>query len=67
VFAVMSGAGVTDAGDPSMQWSFGDVFSLPIWTRATIKADAGSTLLRVSDTPVMEKLKLFRQAPQAAQ
>lgn len=63
IFAVMSGTGELMTDDLSVNWSFGDIFSLPIWTRATIKATAGATLLRVSDTPVMEKLKLFKRAP----
>jgi gentisate 1,2-dioxygenase len=62
VFAVISGTGEMRTNDLSIQCSFGDVFSLPMWTRATIVGDAGATLLRVSDTPVMEKLKLFKRA-----
>lgn len=65
IFAVMSGTGATDTNKLSMSWEFGDVFSLPIWTRASVQAQAGATLLRVSDRPMMERLKLFR-APRLA-
>jgi gentisate 1,2-dioxygenase len=61
IFAVMSGEGEMESDGQTIQWSFGDIVSLPMWSRATIKAKAGATLLRVSDKPVMEKLKLFRR------
>jgi gentisate 1,2-dioxygenase len=66
IFAVMSGVGTFNADDASVSWAFGDVFSFPIWTRASVRAQADATLLRVSDKPVMEKLKLYRAPPPAA-
>lgn len=60
IFAVISGEGQFQSEDATFDWSFGDIISLPMWCQATITAGAGATLLRVSDKPVMEMLKLFR-------
>lgn len=61
LFGVISGSGDVKVGDFESHWSFGDLFSVPMWNRAAIKAEPGSTILRVSDAPVMAKLKLFRR------
>lgn len=65
IFAVMSGAGEFGSSEASRDWSFGDVFSIPMWAKCTISGKKGAKLLRVSDQPVMEMLGLFRKGPHA--
>jgi gentisate 1,2-dioxygenase len=41
----------------------GDVITVPCWHAHTIEADGDTTLLRVTDEPIMAKLGLVRRAP----
>jgi gentisate 1,2-dioxygenase len=62
VCLVASGAGRSQIGDHSFEWSQHDVFSIPHWTWASHEAlDGDADLFVVSDKSAYERLDLLRE------
>jgi len=61
IFAVIEGQGRSIVEDKEFDWRRGDVFVVPFWHRHTCLAVERSTVLRVTDEPVMQKLNWLRQ------
>ena len=63
IYAVISGsARFTAEGGLAETLGTGDVIALPCWHAHVIEAPADTTLLRVSDEPLLSKLGLARTA-----
>ncbi len=60
IYAVINGEGTSDIGGTIIRWRRGDVFVAPSWFSQSHRSEAGAVLLRVSDEPMLEKLKLVR-------
>lgn len=61
IFAVIEGQGVTEVGGTSLKWSRGDILAIPAWRPYRHVAQARSELLRVTDSPIFEKLGWLRE------
>lgn len=61
IFAVIEGQGRSIVDDKEFDWRRGDVFVVPSWHRHTCRAVETSTVLRVTDEPVMRMLNWLRQ------
>jgi gentisate 1,2-dioxygenase len=63
VYWVVDGSGVTHVGDHRFEWSKGDFFAIPPWTDHCHENpySAEASLFRVDDSPVYEKLGLYRE------
>jgi len=61
IFAVMKGSGRSIVGGKELPWKFGDVIAVPAWRAYSHHADEDSVLLRVTDSPVYEKLNWLRE------
>jgi gentisate 1,2-dioxygenase len=59
VYHVVSGSGVTLAGDTELRWSAGDFFVVPAWTWQEHRAE-GAVLFSMSDEPILEKFGVLR-------
>lgn len=68
VFQVFDGAGRVDVGDRTWSVTRGDIFVVPSWTTFSITSEASGSdsdsghldLFRFADTPIFEKLDLYR-------
>lgn len=68
VFQVFDGAGKVNVGDRTWSVSRGDIFVVPSWTTFSIASEASASdsdsghldLFRFADTPIFEKLDLYR-------
>ena len=60
IYAVISGKGHSRIGDTTLHWRRGDVFVAPAWFMQSHQSDTGAVVLRVSDEPLLDKLKLVR-------
>src|SRR5690242_14401935 len=68
IYAVAQGAGVSLIDGESFCWSRGDVIAVPAWRPHSHYASEDSTLLRVTDEPVLQRLGLLRaDLPQYAE
>jgi gentisate 1,2-dioxygenase len=56
IFAVIKGEGNTIIDDEEFSWAFGDTIAIPAWRAYQHRASTDAILLRVTDSPVMEKL-----------
>ncbi len=56
IFAVIRGEGNTTIDDEEFSWAFGDTIAVPAWRAYQHQASSDAVLLRVTDSPVMEKL-----------
>jgi 1-hydroxy-2-naphthoate dioxygenase len=64
VFHVVRGEGTTVIGDESLSWRQGDCFVVPNWSWRRFEnrsATADAVLFSVHDTPLLERLGLFRE------
>ena len=62
IYAVAQGSGVSRIDGQEFPWSRGDVLAAPAWRPHQHCAGTDAVLLRVSDTPVLDKLNLLRVA-----
>ncbi len=68
VFQVFDGAGKVNVGDRTWSVTRGDIFVVPSWTTFSITSEASGSdsdsghldLFRFADTPIFEKLDLYR-------
>lgn len=60
IFSVISGRGVSEAGDERFEWERGDTFVVPTWNALHHQASQDALLFCVSDLPVHEKLGFLR-------
>jgi gentisate 1,2-dioxygenase len=60
VVAIVSGSGQSVIDGVTLDWTRGDVFTVPAWKSYCHQAGADAVLLYVSDSPVHEKLGFFR-------
>lgn len=68
VYQVFDGAGRVTVGDHSWSVERGDIFCVPSWVPFSVKSEAGAgdsdsgalDLFRYSDTPIFEKLDMYR-------
>jgi gentisate 1,2-dioxygenase len=60
IFAVIQGKGKTTIDGNEFHWSFGDTIVVPAWRPYQHFASSDAVLLRVTDTPVMEKFNWLR-------
>ena len=60
VYVVMLGAGRSTIGEKTFNWSFGDTFVAPGWSRIEHQANADSVLCRISDEALMHWTKYYR-------
>lgn len=61
IFAVIEGRGVTEVGGTTLPWARGDILAVPAWRAYRHVAEEGSVLLRVTDSPIFEKLGWLRE------
>ncbi len=61
IYAVAEGAGVSVIDGERFEWSRGDVLAVPAWRPHSHCARQDAVLLRVSDEPVLQKLRLLRE------
>ena len=61
IFVCVEGKGSTKVGDETLDWSPGDVFVVPSWTRYAHRAGDESVLFSISDRPVQEALGIWRE------
>lgn len=62
IYVVIQGSGVTTSDTHSFAWNRGDMIAIPSWHDHRIQATSDSTLLRVSDAPLMQMLGWARTA-----
>lgn len=62
VYAVIDGVGRTVIDGEAFPWQRGDVFVAPGWRRHHHEAETTAHLLRVTDRPVIERLRWFHHA-----
>ena len=60
VYVVMQGEGQSSIGDAVFDWSFGDTFVAPAWTRIEHHAAASSVLCTISDEALMHWAHYYR-------
>jgi gentisate 1,2-dioxygenase len=61
IFAAIEGRGSSTVGDTEIEWSRGDVFTVPSWRRHEYRAHERSYLLRVTDEPVLRLFNWLRK------
>lgn len=61
VVQVFEGSGTVTVGDRQWTVERGDLFVVPAWQPLTVSAETQLDLFRFSDTPVMERLALYRE------
>lgn len=63
VYHVVSGSGSSLIGNSVSRWKQGDVFTVPTWATHSHAADdeSDAILFSLTDRPVMEALKLYRE------
>jgi gentisate 1,2-dioxygenase len=64
VCLVVEGEGRSTVGDRSFAWTKHDVFTIPHWTWASHRSEAGADLFIVTDRAVFERLDLLREEMQ---
>lgn len=62
IFAITQGSGRARVGSRDFTWKRGDVIAVPSWVDYSLSADEPSEMLEVSDRPVLDKLRLYREA-----
>ena len=60
IYAVIDGDGRSDIDGTSIEWKRGDVFVAPAWRAHSHRANGRAHLLRVTDEPVLQRLRWFR-------
>jgi gentisate 1,2-dioxygenase len=60
VYVVMQGAGKSFVGAASLDWSFGDTFVAPGWTRIEHHANESSVICTISDEALMRWMRYYR-------
>jgi gentisate 1,2-dioxygenase len=62
IYHVVEGAGTTQTGNETLQWTTGDIFVVPAWTWQEHRANSGSTaiLFSMSDEPIFRAFSLHR-------
>ncbi len=66
VWQVFEGRGSVTAGDREWTVERGDLFVVPSWVPLTIGAESQLDLFRFCDTPIFERLSLYRGGPDGA-
>jgi gentisate 1,2-dioxygenase len=61
VVQVFEGRGTVQVADREWQVERGDLFVVPAWQSLTVSAETELDLFRFSDTPVLERLGLYRE------
>ena len=64
IFHVVRGSGCTMVGDTRLQWSQGDVFTVPNWTwhaHENGSASADAVLFSMNDMPIYQAFGLYRE------
>ena len=60
IYAVIDGEGESDLDGLTVRWSRGDVFVAPAWRKHSHRAAGAAHLLRVTDEPVLKRLRWFK-------
>ena len=60
IYAVIDGEGRSDIDGTVFEWRRGDVFVAPAWRAHSHRANGRAHLLRVTDEPVLRRLRWFR-------
>jgi gentisate 1,2-dioxygenase len=64
IYAVVEGEGHSKVDDHHFDWHRGDVFVAPSWRAQSHESEAGASVFRVTDEPLMRKLGFLRtEAP----
>jgi gentisate 1,2-dioxygenase len=66
VWQVFEGRGSVTAGDREWTVERGDLFVVPSWVPLTIGAETQLDLFRFCDTPILERLSLYRASLEGA-
>ncbi len=61
IFVCVEGRGRTKVDDVVLDWTPGDVFVVPSWTRYAHQADDETVLFSISDRPAQEALGIWRE------
>jgi gentisate 1,2-dioxygenase len=60
IFVCAEGTGSTEVEGDSFSWQRGDVVAVPSWKSFCHRATANSTLLEITDQPLIEMLGWYR-------
>ena len=60
IFVCVEGSGRTEVEDVSFTWERGDVVAVPSWKSFSHSSFVKSTLLEITDQPLMEMLGWYR-------
>ncbi len=61
LYCVMEGAGSSEVGGRRLDWRRGDVIAAPLWREVSHTAERDTTMLEISDGPVMAAFGWFRE------
>jgi len=62
IFVCVEGSGSTQVEDTSFPWERGDVVAVPSWKSFSHHSSVKSTLLEITDQPLMELLGWYRSS-----
>ena len=62
IFVCVEGSGSTQVEDISFSWERGDVVAVPSWKSFSHHSSVKSTLLEITDQPLMELLGWYRSS-----
>lgn len=60
IFCCVEGSGATSAGDHRFEWTRGDTFAVPCWTKFQHIATTDAQLFLMSDEPLMRFARFYR-------